>query len=145
MLEILFCFVVGITDGDTLKARCGEPGHYEQVKVRIVAIDAPESRQAFGNRSRQNLSDLCFQVDAKLTVHYTDRYGRLVADVQCRGKDAGTEQVGAGMAWVYDQYAKKHQHLYQLQEEAKTNRRGLWVDKNPVPPWEWRRNQRAAP
>ena len=44
MLEILFCLVVGITDGDILKARCGEPGSYEQVRVRIVAIDVPESR-----------------------------------------------------------------------------------------------------
>jgi len=44
------------------------------------------------------------------------------------------------MAWVYDQYASNHKHLYRIQEDAKTNRRGLWVDKNPVPPWEWRRS-----
>jgi endonuclease YncB( thermonuclease family) len=142
MLEIMFCLIVGITDGDTVKARCGEAGSYEQVKVRIVAIDAPERGQPWGNRSRQYLSDLCFNVNAKLTVHYSDRYGRLVADVECNDKNAGTEQVKAGMAWVYDRYAQKHQHLYAVQEEAKANRLGLWSDKNPVAPWLWRRGQR---
>ena len=42
----LLCLVVAIADGDTLTARCGAPGAYRQVHVRIAAIDAPESRQA---------------------------------------------------------------------------------------------------
>lgn len=141
MLEILFCLVVGVTDGDTLKARCGEPGSYEEVRIRLVAIDAPEKRQDFGNRSRQHLSDLCFQADAKITIYYLDRYGRSVANVECNGKDAGAEQVRAGMAWVWDRYAKDHQYLYPLQEDAKMNRRGLWSMPNPQPPWEFRRNR----
>lgn len=49
------CLVVGVSDGDTIKARCGEPGAYEQIKVRLGGIDAPESRQAFGQRSKQAL------------------------------------------------------------------------------------------
>ena len=56
----LLCLVVAISDGDTLTARCGAPGAYQQVKVRIAAIDAPESRQAFGQKSRQHLAQLCF-------------------------------------------------------------------------------------
>lgn len=142
MIEVMFCLIVGITDGDTVKARCGEAGSYEQVNVRIVAIDAPKRRQPWGTRSRQHLSDLCFQVNAKFTVRYTDRYGRLVADIECRNKDVATEQVSAGMAWVYDQYARNHQHLYAVQENAQTIRRGLWSDKNPIAPWLWRRGQR---
>lgn len=39
------CLVVGISDGDTLTARCGRLGAYEEVKVRIAAIDAPERAQ----------------------------------------------------------------------------------------------------
>lgn len=139
MLEILFCLVVGITDGDTLTARCGEPGSYEQIKVRIIAIDAPERRQPFGNNARQHLSDLCYNVNAGITIHYTDRYGRRVADVECNGKDAGSSLVGSGHAWVYDQYARDHQYLYPLQEAAREQRQGLWSDPNPVKPWEWRR------
>ncbi len=44
------CLVVGISDGDTLTARCGAPGAYQQVKVRLSGIDAPERRQPYGER-----------------------------------------------------------------------------------------------
>lgn len=50
----------------TLTARCGQPDAYEQVKVRIHAIDAPERKQPFGNRSRESLADLCFQQQARI-------------------------------------------------------------------------------
>ena len=29
--------------------------------------------------------------------------------------------------------------LEQLETEAREGKRGLWVEPNPVPPWEWRR------
>lgn len=132
------CLVVGIADGDTLTARCGIPGAYEQIKVRLSAIDAPEKKQPFGNVSRQHLADLCFQQQATITQKSKDRYGRAVADVQCQGKDAGEEQVRAGLAWVYLQYAKGYTRLPPLEADARAARRGLWSDKSPVAPWEWR-------
>ena len=55
------CLVVGVTDGDTITARCGEPGAYEQVKVRFGAIDAPERKQPFGARAKDALSDLTYK------------------------------------------------------------------------------------
>lgn len=134
----LLCLVVGVSDGDTLTARCGEPGAYEQVKVRLAAIDAPEKAQPFGQRSRQNLADLCFQQQAVMTPKAKDRYGRTVADVECRGQNAGTEQVRAGMAWYYVRYGKGYEHLQALEHGARVNRLGLWADPAPVAPWEWR-------
>lgn len=42
MLTIpLLSLVVGISDGNTLTARCGKVGQHEQVKVRLQGIDAP--------------------------------------------------------------------------------------------------------
>ena len=70
----LLCLVVGISDGDTLTARCGQPGEYEQVKIRLAGIDAPEKAQPFGQRSKDTLSDLCYMVEAKITPHAKDRY-----------------------------------------------------------------------
>ena len=52
MLEALICLVVAITDGDTLKVRCGQQGAYEQVTIRMAEIDSPEKKQAFGTRSK---------------------------------------------------------------------------------------------
>lgn len=133
----LLCLVVAITDGDTLKAKCGTPGEYEQITVRISAIDAPEKRQPFGEVSRQQLAELCFQQLATITPKTADRYGRTVADVECRGKDAGSEQVRAGMAWYYVKYGKGYEHLRGLEREAQTARRGLW-SHGATAPWEWR-------
>lgn len=140
----LLCLVVSVSDGDTLTARCGDPGQFYQVKVRVSAIDAPEKAQPFGQRSRQALADLCFQQPAAITPRGRDRYGRTVADVECRGQDAGQAQVRAGMAWVFDRYARGYESLYRLQAGAREARAGLWTDAEPVPPWDWRKETKKA-
>lgn len=139
------CLVVGIADGDTLTARCGQAGAYEQVKVRLAEIDAPEKKQPFGERSRQNLAGLCFQREAVLRPTTTDRYGRNVARVECDGRDANTEQVRAGMAWAYTQY-QSDPAISRLELQARRTRTGLWSDlgtaAEPMAPWEWRKARR---
>lgn len=142
---LLLCLVVGITDGDTIKARCGAPGAHQQVTVRLAAIDAPERRQPFGEVSRHHLAALCFGQQARITLRTNDRYGRMVADVSCQGRDAGTDMVASGMAWVFDRYTTQADaHLRSLQANARSARAGLWADTNPVEPWAWRRKERTA-
>lgn len=135
---VLLCLVVAITDGDTLKARCGEPGSHKRISVRISAIDAPEKSQPFGQVSRQHLAALCFQQWATITPRTTDRYHRTVGDVTCQGQDVATEQVHAGMAWFYVKYGKGYEHLRRAEGDARVTKRGLWAQK-AVAPWEWRR------
>lgn len=139
MLEgIVLCLVVGIADGDTLKVRCGEPGSYEQVTVRLAEIDAPEKSQAFGNRSKQALSDLCFNRWAAIAPRARDRYNRTVARVQCQGLDSSAEQVRAGMGWAFTRYLTDPE-IARLEAAARKAGVGLWSDPQPVAPWEWRR------
>ena len=95
----LICLVIAIADGDTLTARCEGADGMENIKFRLAEIDAPEKGQAFGARSKQHLAELCFQKQATVTPRTKDRYLRTVANVECEGVDAGTEQVRAGMAW----------------------------------------------
>jgi endonuclease YncB( thermonuclease family) len=141
------CLVVGIADGDTLTARCGQPGAYEQVKVRLAEIDAPEKKQPFGERSRQSLASLCFQREAVLRTSTIDRYGRTVARVKCDGRDANAEQVRTGMAWAYTQY-QTDPAIPRLELEARSARTGLWRDlgtaAEPTAPWEWRKARREG-
>lgn len=132
------CLVLDISDGDTLTARCDQPGASGQIKVRISAIGAPEKKQPFGERSKQNLSALCYKSEAVVMKTATERYGRTVADMKCGRNDVATEQVRAGMAWVYDTYAKGYEWLYRVQDSARTARTGLCADSRPTPPWEWR-------
>ncbi|UXC19992.1 MULTISPECIES: thermonuclease family protein [Comamonas] len=139
---IAICLIVGISDGDTLTARCGAPGAYEQIKIRLGGIDAPESRQPFGQKSKQNLSDLCFQAQAEITPKSKDRYGRTIADVRCGGLDAGQHQVATGMAWYYVKYGKGYEWLQSIEESARVSELGVWSEPNPVPPWDWRKSKR---
>ena len=140
----LLCTVVGITDGDTIKALCA--GN-EQMKVRLAEIDAPEKAQPFGTRAKQSLSDMCFGKQARITTQGRDRYGRTIGRIYCFSPgvkmetDASAEQVRRGMAWVYDSYVTDSS-LYQLQDEARGDGRGLWADSAPTPPWEWRKARR---
>ena len=129
--------VVAVADGDTITVL----RDHVQVKVRLVEIDAPEKAQAFGNRSKESLSDMCFGMTATLADKGKDRYGRTLGRVTCDGIDVNAEQVRRGMAWVYDRYVTD-KGLYAEQAEAKAQRRGLWADANPVPPWEWRRGKK---
>ena len=132
--------VVGVADGDTLTLLVD---NHDQVKVRLAEIDAPEKAQPFGQRSKQSLSSLCFGRDATLEATDTDRYGRTVAKVYCGGVYANAEQVRSGMAWAYRKYLHD-QSLLATENDAREAKRGLWVDSDPVPPWEFRKAKREA-
>lgn len=130
--------VIGIADGDTLTVLTN---YQQEVKIRLAEIDAPEKGQAFGTRSKQSLSDLCFGKHAEVIPPVKDRYKRTVARIKCSGVDANSEQVKLGMAWVYPRYAKDH-NLYIIQRDAKANQRGLCADSSPTPAWEFRKQSK---
>lgn len=152
----ILCLVVAISDGDTLTARCptDDAAHpYQQVKVRLAAIDAPERKQPYGNRARQALAELTFQKQVRLDCVKQDRYRRSVCNVWVapasapngpQTLDAGLAMVTQGMAWWYRAYAKEQtpeaRGQYEFAEqEARAKRAGLWADRDPVAPWEWRK------
>lgn len=138
MSSLLLCLVVAIQDGDSLTAACPVQSGYEQVKVRLAEVDAPEKAQPFGNRSRQSLAELCFQTKASIRTEKKDRYGRSVARVECQGKDASAHQVATGHAWAFTRYLTDPE-IKRLQDAARAAGLGLWADREPVAPWEWRR------
>jgi endonuclease YncB( thermonuclease family) len=138
LAALLLCAVVGISDGDTLTARCKTGLRSTTIKVRLTEIDAPEIAQPFGKRSKRHLSEICLRRTAEIRRIATDRYGRTVAHVRCDRVDASAEQVRAGMAWVFTRYAPKVSALFELERDARSARRGLWIDRSPVAPWEWR-------
>ncbi|WCM94999.1 thermonuclease family protein [Acidovorax sp. NCPPB 2350] len=132
----LLCLVIAVSDGDTLTARCGDR---RPVQVRIAAIDAPERRQAFGERARDALARLCLRQRAQLQTLARDAYGRTVARVRCGGQDVAGAQVGAGLAWVSAYRARPDPRLASLQRQARARRAGLWSQPRPQAPWEYRK------
>ena len=140
---LLLCLVIGISDGDTLTARCDTPQGLQNPKIRLAEIDAPEKAQPWGTRSKQHLAQLCFGRTAEVRPQAVDRYGRSVARVSCEGLDANAEQVRAGLAWVFDRYARDWK-LITEQDAARASRTGLWADSAPVAPWDWRSQKRPT-
>ena len=140
LATLFLCTVVAVADGDTLTVRCDAVADQpaQTLRVRLAEIDAPEAHQAFGKRSRRYLAALCLRQRAQVRPVADngglDRYGRTVAHVTCGGTDANAALVRAGMAWVFDRDGL----LHSLQDSARASQRGLWADKHPVPPWEWR-------
>ena len=132
--------VVGVADGDTITVLDADN---VQHKIRLTGIDAPEKNQPFGNRSKQSLSDMVFNKIVTVETVKRDRYGRELGKVLAGGKDVNLEQVRAGMAWHYKAYectqsATDRTAYAEAENEAKPAKRGLWVDVEPTPPWEWR-------
>ena len=93
--------VVGVADGDTVTVL---DSANQQFKIRLAGIDAPEKRQAFGQRSKQSLSVMVMGRDVRVEYQGRDRYGRIVGKVLVEGMDARLAQVRSGMAWHYKKY-----------------------------------------
>lgn len=135
--------VVGLSDGDTITVLDAAK---RQHRVRLSGIDAPEKRQAFGDRSRQSLAELVFRRPVIVEYEKADRYGRLVGKVLVGRVDANLEQVRRGMAWHYKAYEREQSlsdrlGYAQAEEAAQKARRGLWQDRAPSPPWHFRRTR----
>ena len=143
--------VVNVGDGDTLTVLDAE---HRIHKVRLSGIDAPERRQAYGERARQHLAGLAHGRTVLVVTGTRDRYGRLIARVllpECDrpgcvyAVDVGLEQIRAGLAWHYKQYAKTQPPAERLryawvEREARMRRVGLWKEALPVPPWQYRKS-----
>lgn len=147
--------VVHVADGDSITVLDAAK---RQHKVRLAAIDAPERRQAYGTRARQHLSALVLGRNVIVVWDRLDRYGRIVgkvlapacaAETCAKTLDAGLAQIAAGYAWHYRRYARtlppqEWQRYAAAEQAARTRRMGLWQDKAPAPPWEFRRAASAG-
>lgn len=130
--------VVKVTDGDTITVLDADN---VQHKIRLEGIDAPEAKQAFGTRSRQTLGGKIAEKEVLIRWEEKDRYQRILGDVYLGDRHINREMVLDGMAWHFKQYSTSKK-LAEAETEARDARRGLWVDKAPVPPWEFRKQQR---
>lgn len=137
--------VVGVADGDTITVLDADN---IQHKIRLAGIDAPEKKQDFGNASKQSLSDMVF--NKQVTIDWTkeDHYGRIVGKVSLGSADINLQQIKSGMAWFYRKYQNElvlddRLNYLHAEEEAMSNQVGLWLHKDPIAPWDFRKINRA--
>ncbi len=130
--------VVGVRDGDTIELL---DAARERHVIRLAHIDTPEKAQPYGGKAKQFVSSLVYGKTVTIEVTDRDRYGRLVGVVYLEGANVNLRIVENGYAWWYRQYSTDVSYG-RTELDAFERRSGLWADKRPVPPWEWRRIKR---
>ena len=131
--------VVGIHDGDSITVLSVEK---KQIKIRLEGIDAPELKQAFGSRAREHLSSLIMGKDVTLIVKGEDLYKRTLSKILLGAQDVNLSMVRDGFAWHYSKYSKDKKFA-EAEAEARIKKKGLWMDQNPVAPWDYRSNEKV--
>ena len=138
----LFGRVIEVNDGDVFTIfNLNRP-----VRIKLLAIDAPEAAQPFGDVARKHLSDLVY--DKNVLVEYSGiaADGSLVGRVTLNNVDVGAQMIRDGAAWfdasTQERLSAGDRELYQQSEQAaRKERRGLWQAENPIAPWEFVRAQ----
>src|ERR1043165_2073507 len=134
----LFGRVIEVNDGDVITVfNLNRP-----VRIKLLAVDAPEKDQPFGEVARKHLSELVY--DKSVSVEYSGiaSDGSLVGRVTLNSVDVGAQMIRDGAAWFdarnQDRLSAADREVYQQSELAARNeKRGLWQAENPIAPWEF--------
>ncbi|MFA5444731.1 MAG: thermonuclease family protein [Bacteroidales bacterium] len=127
--------VVSVSDGDTFTALNRDD---LQIRFRIYGIDAPERKQAFSSVSTDKLKEMIHGKKVTVTVHSRDGWGRYIVTVKTRKiKDISAEMLRLGLAWHYKEYDDTPLYA-ELEARAREQNQGLWLDPDPVAPWDFR-------
>lgn len=148
-LALLFCIqiaysqtiiqgkVIKVADGDTFTLLTD---NNEQVKVRLAEIDAPEKGQDYGTKATNFVKELIAGKKVKVDVTGTDRYKRTLGVVWVGNTNLNEELVKQGLAWRWK--FSKSKHYLQLQEQAQTKKINIWSMKNPIDPYDFRKQKK---
>lgn len=128
--------VVHVIDGDTVVVYDGT----QQTKIRLYGIDAPESNQAFGQKSKDFMIKLAANRVVDIEEHGQDVYGRTLGTIFLDNMDLNGLMVYEGMAWTYRYHGRLIVPAYgALEQDARNTRKGLWADPHAIEPRQWRK------
>jgi len=141
--------VTRVYDGDTFKAQ----GHDIEIKVRLMAIDAPETSkkkreagQPYSQEAKKHLTGLIYGKVVDVKGYGLDRYGRTLGVVRVDGKNVNLEMVKAGLAEVYRGKMRSDFDLapyLQAEQLARTMQKGMWsMGTIYISPKAWRKGKR---
>ncbi len=130
--------ITKVSEGDTLSAAInGIPE-----TIRLTGIDCPEHDQPFAKEATQLAKKLALEKAVRVTELGRDKYHRLLGEVVLpNGRMLNRELVREGVCWWYQKFAPRDTVLEGLEKYAREERKGLWINPQPVPPWEWRKRK----
>ena len=119
-------------------------------RIRLVGVDAPESKQ--NCRSPEGALVRCGQTAANAldqwinrnpvscAIEGKDRYERLLGQCSVRGQSVQEWLVTNGHALAYRSYSKQY---VSAEEKARAAKAGVWAG-DFIEPWDWRKGVRLA-
>jgi micrococcal nuclease len=127
--------VVSCNDGDTCRLTNAAG---EIVKVRLVGIDAPETRgnkkkktpkQPYSLEAKSFLNNQTSGKNVSLTSYGTDAFGRTLGDIAVNGKSMNMTLVREGLAECYRGRPPKGYNTKDCEEaqaQAQLQQKGIW-------------------
>lgn len=119
---------IKVIDGDTIIVKCDK----RQMTVDLEGVDAPELGQPWGKEVRSFVRDMVQGRELQVEIIEAGD-GSGTARVVVGGQDLSRLLAERGLAWATDAG-----ELQELSERAKSAPCGIWLDTEPVPPWEFR-------
>jgi endonuclease YncB( thermonuclease family) len=133
--------VVKVSDGDTITIL---DSLHHQVKIRLYGIDCPEKTQDYGTVAKKFTADKCFSKTILVAFKGKDKYGRTLGVVMVPDKsELNLLLLQNGLAWHYKSFDKSKRYA-DAEDMAHKHKAGLWAGKNPVAPWEFRKEKKAV-
>ena len=134
--------IVHIVDGDTVYLQVND----RVMLLRLSGVDAPDLGQPKYEDALEFLKQSL--LDKKVTIHYStygiwDQTGVPLVTISDGDADVGLKLIENGMAWYNEAHqfylSKATTDLYKGKcNEAKDKKAGLWVERSPEKPWEYR-------
>ncbi len=129
--------VVSVIDGNTIELLSDDNESY---MIMLYGIDSPELGQEFGDKAQMFLRKIALDKKVNVKIQGKDRWGNRLGIILIEGKiDLRLELLEAGLAWTAER--NPIVELESVKEKAREKGKGLWKEKDPTPPWTYRREQ----
>jgi endonuclease YncB( thermonuclease family) len=137
--------ILAVHDGDSYKIKQDTNIYW----VRLIGLDAPEvyspyvlGTQPFGRESGNFVRDSLKSKTVTVVEYGVDEHHRPLVTIKYDNNDLTEVLIKNGYAWHFKSpvfSSKYNKHLSSLHSEARKNKIGLWIDKNPISPWTFKK------
>lgn len=129
--------IMSVKDGDSFMVKT----KHAVKEIRLQGIDCPELAQPYGEDAKLLTSNY---INKKVLIikQGKDQYNRILANTYFKEKWINAELIKNGLAWYNQEHQSKtnSDQLSNYENIAKKRKLGLWKDKNPISPWDWRKS-----
>ena len=132
--------VITVHEGDRLTI------HHEgrRETIYLKDIDCPELKQPYGKQAKRALAAYVGSREVMVRALKRDRHGRVTAEILLQdGRNVGHELVKEGLAWSRPD-TTEGRSLGDVEQLARAERKGLWSEPDPVPPWKWKDTKKTS-